>query len=256
MNDHIQHSPATESSASNAILAGAALAGGALLLSNSRAARAVSPALTFEANINGTGDIKVLNYALSLEALEADLYAQALMRLTGGGTNALGQTITGLNVGDGNPAISYLRDFGEIEVAHKNFLEGALGDQAITRGNNPLANARFDFGFSDNNTTFASVMEVVRIAEATGVGAYIGAIPFFATTTFLQTAAAIQGTEARHTAAITAIINQLGINASGMPSPLPVAPVVGQGTGLERNAIDIPLAPNTVLERVSPFIVL
>ncbi len=219
---------------------------------------AVSPALTFEGSINGTGDIKVLNFALALEALETDLYAQALQRLTTGGQNALGQTIQGLNLGDSNPAVRYLRDFGKIEAEHKKFFENALGAQAITKGTNPLANAKFDFEFSNSGkASLAYVMEIVRVAEATGVGAYIGAIPFFASTTFLGAAAAIQGTEARHTAVVTAIINSLGINASGMPSPLDVAPQAKTGDrSLAGSGIDVEIQPNEVLRRVSPFIVL
>lgn len=255
MNETTQNSPATPLG-SGALLVGAALAGG-LLLSQSNVARAVSPPLSFDDQIFGTGDTKVLNYALSLEALEADLYKQALQRLTTGGVNGVGKTITGLNLSDSNIAIQYLRDFGQIEIAHQAFYQRALGANAITAPGKPLANAKFDFGFDDNNrATFGFVMEQVRVAEALGVNAYIGAIEEFQTTTFLQTASAILGTEARHTAVVTAIINQLGINASGMPSPLPVAPVVGQGTGLERQGIDVPKTPNEVLAIVSPFIVL
>lgn len=214
--------------------------------------RAVSPALTFEGSINGTGDFKVLNYALALEALETDLYAQALMRLTTGGQNALGQTIQGLGLADSNPAVVYVRDFGKIEATHKALFEKVLGDSAITKGTNPLANAKFDFGFSNaSQANLAFVLEQIRSAEATGVGAYLGAIPFFETTTYLGTAAAIEGTEARHTAAITVLINQLGLNVSGQPSPLNVAPLASQNNG-----IDQPLAPNAVLAAVSPFIVL
>ncbi|PQV63806.1 Ferritin-like domain-containing protein [Abditibacterium utsteinense] len=260
MSDQIQTpTPAPVQSASGALVAGAALAGGALLFANAKSAHAVSPALTFSDAIFGTGDIKVLNYALSLEALETDLYVQALQRLTTGGTNALGKTITGLNLSESNAAVKYLRDFGKIEAAHKAFFEGALGSKAITKGSNALANAKFDFGFDDNNkATLAYVIEQVRNAEAIGVGAYIGAIPFFVTTTYLGTAAAIQGTEARHTATITAIINQLGINASGQPSPLPVAPLatLGHPTSKELSGIDVAIEPNAVLTKVSPFIVL
>lgn len=256
MNDNIQNStiaPATSPAAtSGALIAGAALTGGALLFASAKSARAVSPALTFSDAIFGTGDTKVLNFALSLEALETDLYAQALQRLTTGGTNALGKTITGLNLSDSNAAVRYLRDFGKIEAAHKALFESVLGDKAITKGTNALANAKFDFGFDNNSqASLAYVVEQVRKAEATGVGAYIGAIPFFVTTTFLGTAAAIQGTEARHTAVITAIINTLGINASGMASPLPVAPLAGNNRG-----IDQPITPDNVLKAVSPNIIL
>ncbi len=218
----------------------------------------VSPALTFEANINGTGDTKVLNYALALETLESDLYAQALLRLTTGGTNALGQTIAGLNLGATNPAVTYVRDFGKIEAAHKALFEGVLGKNAITKAPNPLATAKFDFGFSDaSQASLAYVLEQIRSAEALGVGAYIGAVPFFATTTYLGVAAAILGTEARHTAAVTALINQLGLNMSGQPSPLPVAPTATPGNlTLAGSGIDVEIVPNTVLSTVSPFIVL
>ena len=255
MNDTLQNStpaPATSSTTSGALVASAALAGGALLFASAKSARAVSPALPFSDEIFGTGDFKVLNYALALEALETDLYVQALQRLTTGGTNALGKTITGLNLGDSNPAVRYLRDFGKIEAAHKAFFEGVLGDRAITKGSGALANAKFDFGFDNNNqATLAFVVEQVRKAEATGVGAYIGAIPFFVTSRYLGAAAAIQGTEARHTAAVTAIINSLGINASGEPSPLPVAPLANNNRG-----IDQPITPTNVLVAVSPNIIL
>ncbi len=268
MNDTLQNlTPASPQSApaqsapahsASALLSGAALAGGALLFANAKSARAVSPALTFSDAIFGTGDTKVLNYALALEALETDLYVQALQRLTTGGTNALGKTIVGLNLGESNPAVKYLRDFGKIEAAHKAFFEGALGAKAITKGTGALASAKFDFGFDDTSkATLAFVVEQVRSAEATGVGAYIGAIPFFVTTTFLGTAAAIQGTEARHTAAITVIINQLGINASSFPSPLDVAPKATPGNRtLAGSGIDVEIKPDTVLAAVSPFIVL
>lgn len=253
MNDSTSHpNSAPASSSPGALVAGAALAGGALLFASAKSASAVSPALAFSDAIFGTGDTKVLNFALALEALETDLYVQALQRLTTGGTNALGKTITGLNLSDSNAAVKYLRDFGKIEAAHKAFFEGVLGDKAITKGSNALATAKFDFGFDDNNrASLAFVVEQVRKAEATGVGAYIGAIPFFVTTTFLGTAAAIQGTEARHTATITAIINQLGINASGMGSPLPVAPLASNNRG-----IDQAITPTNVLIAISPNIIL
>lgn len=235
----------TPAAAPSALLTGAALAGGALLLAGTKAAHAVSPALTFADSVFGTGDLKVLNYALALEALETDLYVQALQRLTTGGTNALGKTIVGLGLPSSNPAVQYLRDFGQIEKAHRDFFIAALGASAITAPGKPLENAKFDFGFDTAQATERYVLDLVQTAEKTGVGAYIGAIPFFSSTTYLQTAAAIQGTEARHTAVITAVIN------NRFNERQPVAPLYN-----DHNGIDQPIAPNTVLAAVSSFIVL
>jgi hypothetical protein len=201
-------------------------------------ALAVTPALTFN-NIPGTGDIKVLNYALALEDLEADLYAQALMRLTNGGSNALGTHITGLNINQNQPDVLYVREFGKVEVEHRNFLQSALGGQAI-----PL----FKYNFNMQNLSRQQTLTLIYNAELLGVGAYLGAIQYFQTATYLQTAGAIQGTEARHTAVIAEIIDIL------FHETLPVAPLSSQFGG-NNNGLDAPVAPNTVLATVSPFIV-
>jgi Ferritin-like domain len=201
-------------------------------------ALAVTPALTFN-NIPGTGDIKVLNYALALEDLEADLYAQALMRLTNGGVNALGIRITGLNLNQNQPDVLYTREFGKVEVQHRNFLQSALGSQAI-----PL----FKYNFSMQSQSRQQVLTLIYNAEKLGVGAYLGAIQFLQTETYLQTAGAIQGTEARHTAVIAEIIDSL------FSETLPVAPLSAEFGG-NNNGLDAPVDPNTVLATVSPFIV-
>ena len=240
--------PAPASFNSTALLTGAALLGGAALFATPKAARAqVKPPIIFDEATFGpaAGDVKVLNFALALEALESDLYVQALQRLTMGGTNALGQTITGLNQGQNSPAVEYLREFGKVELAHRNFLDGALMGNSILAPGNAFDGVKFDFGFSGNGTSVADVVNTMRDAEATGVMAYIGAVPEFTTTTYLQTAAAIEGTEARHTAVITAIYNGLtGQN-------LPVAPLADQNGGRETFQ-----PPQPILNKVRPFIVL
>jgi hypothetical protein len=215
--------------------AGVAAAG---FLGNSRRALAVSPALTF-ANIPGTGDVKVLNYALALEQLESDLYAQALMRLTNGGTNALGVKISGLNLNPNQPDVQYVREFGKVEQEHKAFLTAALGSAAI---------APFKYDFKMQTLSRQQVDMLVYTAESTGVAAYLGAIPYFATATYLQIAGGIQGTEARHTAIVAEILDEL------FQSGLPVAPLSAEFGGTN-NGIDAGLPPNSVLAAVSPFIV-
>ena len=235
--------------APSALLTGAALLGGAALFARPKAAQAQTKTPILFTDINGTGDIQVLNFALALEALEAELYVQALARLTTGGTDSFGRGINGLRQSESSPAVDYLREFGQVEAAHRDFLLGALGDQSVFATGNPLNGAKFDFGLQNDfqYRTVASVVELVRGAEALGVMAYTGAVTKFssANSPYLQTAAAIEGTEARHTAVITAILN--GINGSS----LPVAPLASDNGGRET-----PLEPNAVLAAVRKFIVL
>ncbi len=216
--------------------AGIAAAG----LTHPATALAVTPGLKFN-DIPGTGDVKVLNYALALEALEADLYAQALMRLTNGGMNALGKRIGGLGLNPNEPDLFYLREFGVVERQHRDFLKTALGSASLLRSA-PFNRARFDFAMESRSRK--QVIDLVYLAEKTGVGAYLGAIKFFQTRTYLQTAGAIQGTEARHTAVIADVLRDL------FNEPLNVAPLSNQNNG-----IDQPIAPDTVLASVSPFII-
>lgn len=216
---------------SGALLTGAAVALGAASLLTTPA-RAVEPALKFS-DIPGEGDFQVLNYALALELLEADLYRQALLRL-----DALG-------VANSQPDVQYLQEFGTVENEHRDFLITAIkGAGGIPINESALRGATFDFGMNQRDRR--SVIDLVLLAEATGVKAYLGAIvKFQAGSPYLQTAAAIQGTEARHTSVIT-IIRNIIFNRSD-----PVAPLQNQNNG-----IDTTLSPNEVLKMVSPFIVL
>jgi len=193
---------------------------------------------TFTDAIFGTGDIKVLNYALALEAAEADLYVQALARLTTGGTASSGATFTGLGIAATEPDVQYLQQFGRVEREHRDFLISALGTQAITATGKPLAGATFDFGIGSLDRR--GVVDLIRTVEATGTQAYLGAIPFFATKTYLAVAGGIQATEARHTTAITIVQNSL-FNAQ-----LPTAPLKNDNNGIDRA-----LTPDQVLAVVS-----
>jgi len=221
----------------------------------SKPARAVSPALTFN-DIPGTGDIKVLNYALALEALEADLYAQALQRLTTGGTNGVGKTIPGLNLSSGEPDVAYTALFGIVERQHRDFLNSALGAQSIL--NTALKGAAFDFGIE--NLSRQQVLDTLYTVENLGTQAYLGAIRFFATKTYLLAAGAIQATEARHTAVIAATFNRLLAAGTFSGTPKFTAPLVGQPVNINGQTntagIDSTAAPDDVLAIASPFIVL
>ena len=212
----------------------AGVAAAVAVLSSVRTAKAITPALKYS-DIPGTGDVKVLNYALALEQLEADLYAQALLRLQGGGTNGVGKTIPGLNVASTERDVVLIKAFAVVEVQHRDFLTAALKAAAIKP---------FKYDFAIETKSRQQVLDLVILAEQTGVGAYLGAISLLATRQYLQIAGAIQGTEARHTAVLSEAANLLfneGLN---------VAPPASSNNGR-----DLPVDPDTVLGSVSPFIV-
>lgn len=208
------------------------------------------PTGPFGALTTAPTDIKVLNFALALETLEAELYAEALMRLTTGGKDMSGNTITGLGLAAGEPDVDYLTTFGKVEMEHRDFLATALGGNWVT-----AAGAFFDFGFADTNNfgkpalTQLQTIQLVYAAEQTGVSAYLGGAAALAPGgSYLSVAASILGTEARHTAAVAILLNQLE-KLSG-PSAIATAPLVypvkdlgtAGGPGL-----DTALAPDAIL---------
>jgi hypothetical protein len=194
-----------------------------------------SQPFTFADSLFGTGDIKVLNYALALEATETDLYRQALLRLTTGG-DINGVQVAGLNLPADAPDVRYVSQFARVEREHRDFLIGQLGAQAIT--NNALRGATFDFGIASLDRR--GIVDLLRVVEETGTEAYLGAIPFFATKTFLAVAGGIQATEARHTAVITAVQNTI------FGERIPTAPLADNNNGIDRTR-----TPDQVLAAVS-----
>lgn len=73
--------------------------------------------------IPGSGDTKVLNFALALETLEAELYRQAYARLTGTTydgsqpTDQFGATIDAVGgVSTTDADAQYLAEFGKVEL--------------------------------------------------------------------------------------------------------------------------------------------
>lgn len=232
----------TPSSNGAAILTGAALLGGAALLAQPKAAHALTTALRFS-DIPGTGDVQVLNYALALEALEADLYAQCVAKL-----NALG-------VSSSDPLAQYVSEFAQVETQHRDFLIGAIkaANNGTTILDGPLKGATFNFGANLN--TADSILDFLIAVEDTGVNAYIGAVPRFSRgSAYLPTAAAIQGTEARHTAALIVVRNR---KRGQTASPAPTYQENNGRDGFIREGSQKGSKgdPDIVLAGVSPFIV-
>ena len=151
-------------------------------------------------------DVRVLNYALTLEDLESELYRQCVCRLTTGGQTQQGQEIPGLGLSDYLPDVYHIKQFWGVEEAHRDFLREALKLDDIIPF---LPTRRHVYDFNITMKSREEILAMLIDVEATGAAAYLGAIPYFRTKIFLTTAAGIQGTEARHTAALQAIQNRL-----------------------------------------------
>ncbi|MBM9469415.1 ferritin-like domain-containing protein [Nakamurella leprariae] len=134
-------------------------------------------------------DIDVLNYALTLEYLEAEFYRQG---------NSAG-LLSGIEA-------QYLAQVGEDEQAHVT----ALTQTIQQLGGTPVEQPWVDFG--DAFASRDSYLTTSVTFENVGVGAYLGAAGFIQDKTILAAAAGIFGVEARH-AAVVAML--LGLPAEG-----------------------------------------
>jgi len=195
-----------------------------------------------------SADVKVLNFALALETLEAELYRQAVARLTTGGTDMFGSAITGLGLAGTEPDVSYLTTFAKVEMEHRDFLTTALG-------NNWVADAKglFDFGFADTNNlgkpalNRLQTVQLVYAAEQTGVSAYLGGTGMGGLTPggkYLGIAASILGTEARHTTAVAILLNGPPFNETPKLATAPLSIDKGTGGGF---GLDQALFPDQIL---------
>ena len=130
------------------------------------------PKLAFGA-VGPAQDAKILNFALTLEYLEAEFYTQA----------SSGNTLQG-------ELAEFSRIVGAHERAHVAFLKSALGAKAV-------AKPTFDFkGTTENQAQFQATAIVL---EDTGVAAYNGQ-GANVTKKVLAAAASIVSVEARHAA--------------------------------------------------------
>jgi hypothetical protein len=150
---------------------GGLLAGGALFsgyLSNAEAA--------ISKHRSKSNDVKILNYALTLEFLEAAFYKQAV-------ANAA--------FGSSAPLKAFAETVAGHEAKHVAFLKKALGPAAIK-------SPRFDFG--DTVTDPAKFAATAQVLEDTGVSAYLGQVGNLSQRAVLAAAGTIATIEARHAA--------------------------------------------------------
>ncbi len=151
----------------------------------------------------GGGDAEILNFALTLEYLEADFY-----------------TVKGKQVGLSGQAKAYAAQFGAEETEHVAALTAAIKHL----GGTPVKKPRFVFPA----TSESSFLALASVLENTGVGAYNGAAPSLQSKQVLASAGSIVQIEARHAAAIDLLIGKSPTPNQGFDRPLSKAEVLAK----------------------------
>jgi rubrerythrin len=154
---------------------GAFLVRGALATGAAVGAASVTPWVS-KALAQGGGDVDILNFALTLEYLEADFYKQA------GKLSLKGQYK------------SLAKEFGANEQEHVDALKATIKQL----GGKPVASPTFAFGLKSQ----ADFVKLAITLEDTGVSAYNGAAPMIQSKDVLAAAGSIVQVEARHAAAL------------------------------------------------------
>jgi serine-rich repeat adhesion-like glycoprotein len=148
-----------------------------------------------------SGDVGILNFALTLEYLEAAFYKEAKSRAgASGDLKSLIETIA--------------RD----EDEHV----GALTETIKKLGGKPVAEPKFDFPYSGTG----GFLKLAQTFEDTGVSAYNGAAPRIKSKEVLEAAGSIVQVEARHAAAIA-------LRNGAEPSPVAFDPSLSEAKVLK-----------------------
>jgi rubrerythrin len=178
------------------LLRRAALGGGAVL--GSSALLGLLPGVASAApsvRSDGASDTAILNFALTLEYLEAAFYAEA---------NDKGK-LTG-------ETAAFAKRVAKHEAEHVKFLKSTLGSHAI-------ATPKFDF--KGTTGAIATFQKTAMALEETGVSAYAGAAPSITSKKLLAAVLSVHSVEARHAAWIRDIVGKGG---NPLPAPLPFDP--------------------------------
>ena len=155
---------------------GAFLVRGALATGAAVGAASITPWVSSALAQDGGGDVDILNFALTLEYLEADFYKQASKLSLKGQYKSLA------------------REFGANEQEHVDALVATIGQL----GGKPVAKPTFAFGLKSQ----ADFVKLAITLEDTGVSAYNGAAPMIKSKEVLAAAGSIVQVEARHAAAL------------------------------------------------------
>ena len=163
----------------------AAGAGAALLtvFGGTFAAPSAGATASFAAAAPLDSDLDILNYALTLEYLEAAAY----------------KAINDAGVLSGRAA-TYFREFGRHEQEHVDALLATIPKL----GGTPVAMPTFNF--SSVPTNAAEIVKFFQTVESVGVSAYLGAAPSIKNFDVLEAALSIHAVEAEHAAALADLV--------------------------------------------------
>jgi hypothetical protein len=156
---------------------------------------AVAPFVSQALGETGGGDAEILNFALTLEYLEANFYE-----------------VKGKQVGLSGEAKAYATQFGKEEGEHVLALIAAIKQL----GGTPVKKPKFAFPATNEK----SFLALASVLENTGVGAYNGAAPSIKSKQVLAAAGSIVQIEARHAAAINLLIGKSPTPNKGFDKPL------------------------------------
>ena len=146
-------------------------------------------------------DLDILNYALTLEILEATFYEEGLDTFSDEDfEDALGDEggddestpIANSGGGSARSIRDRIVEIGEHEQEHVDFLTQTISDLGFA----PVEGGEFDFG--DAFDSVEAFLETAQALENTGVSAYLGAAPAITDPTVLAAAGSIATVEARH----------------------------------------------------------
>jgi hypothetical protein len=170
-------------------------------------ATAVGPYVSSALAASGSGDVDILNFALTLEYLETSFYKHKA-----------------LTVGLSGEAKSLAAEFAHQEQQHVDALVTAIKGA----GGTPVKKPAFVFPVTDQ----ASFLKLAYVLENTGVGAYNGAGPSLSNPAYLAAAGSIVQVEARHAAAIGLLTGQPVTPDGGFDKPLTKAQVLAKAGSL------------------------
>lgn len=174
----------------------------------------------------GSGNLSVLQYAYSLEQLEAAFYAKVVQT-----------PATDFKTGE----LDYFKQVANHEAIHRDFLKAAIVN--VAKGT-PIMDLTPDFS-SITFTSRASVLGAAQAFEDLGVAAYNGAGKLISATdangpTYLTVAGKIVSVEARHAAYIRDLVT---------PGSFATSPQVDDTYGL-----DMSMTPTAVIAAAQKYI--